>query len=702
MQLVFKKLSLRNFLSFGNNVQEIDLTSGNFRIITGKNLDKSESDEKNGVGKSSIILSIFFTIYGRSIGGKINLPQLVNNINKKNLETVLIFEKDNIEYRIERGRNPTYLRFYKNGIEFVDETQGDSRETQKEIERVIGMNENLFCQLVLITGFVPLFYNQPISTQKEIIEQILGVDIISEKINNLKNLIKDTKNDLNNELFKYNTIKKNNESIIQTINKQKENLEKLRNERKLKLETDMSKIVYQLSNLIKIDVDDELDKFKKLSEYNANVEHNRQLENSLNDLTIKLNVLNDACTKIEMDIQRLSKINFDEQKDILTYNENIKVEQEKYELERKHNLEQKNYQIKLETEFKNLTNQQKKWMKELENLQESKCPTCNQVIDKDKADDLKKSLTMHIEKIDDDIHKINVEIMEVIDSISNFQEREFCKKECLYTSLKELIDDELNLSNSYKKLDDINQSKKELQKDIDDIKSRIINVGEKPITYYHSLEDIMNHKATVEALKSSLLSLKEQEDIDAYKDQDLMIDEMKKNIQELDDSIIKECQKNIEHQELLLKLLSSPSSFIRKTILDKSLEFLNNRITHYLVQNGSSRMVQFNNDMTMTISSFGQEYGYISSGEMGRVELALLFAFIDVWETLNNCQINLLCMDEKLDKLGLDKVGVDLTIETLRSKKEKNILLVTHNDTLLNQCDECLVITKQGNFSTIQ
>ena len=115
MKLIFKELSLRNFLSFGNVKQKIDLTKPEFRIITGKNLDKSNADaDKNGIGKSSIFQALFYCLYGRSIGNKITLPNLVNNINKKNMQVSVLFIKDDVEYKIERGRNPTYLKLYRN------------------------------------------------------------------------------------------------------------------------------------------------------------------------------------------------------------------------------------------------------------------------------------------------------------------------------------------------------------------------------------------------------------------------------------------------------------------------------------------------------------------------------------------------------------------------------------------------------------
>ena len=200
--LTFKKISIRNFLSFGNVPEELDLTKSNYRVIVGKNKDKSDSDDDaNGVGKSSFIAAIYFALFGQAPGNKINLPSLVNNINKKNMVVKLDFSIDDTDYTIERGRNPVILKFYKNGQEVVDESLGDSRDTQKEIEELIGISKDVFSQIICLTCNVPVFMEQPIGTQKEIIEKILGIDVISKKVVALKSLITETKNNVNNKQF---------------------------------------------------------------------------------------------------------------------------------------------------------------------------------------------------------------------------------------------------------------------------------------------------------------------------------------------------------------------------------------------------------------------------------------------------------------------------------------------------------------------
>lgn len=92
----------------------------------------------------------------------------------------LKFKKDDILYEITRGRSPNILCLLKNGENILsDESQGDSRETQKEIESIIGMNEDIYNQIICLSCKVPTFLDQTSSNQKSIIEKILGIDVIS-------------------------------------------------------------------------------------------------------------------------------------------------------------------------------------------------------------------------------------------------------------------------------------------------------------------------------------------------------------------------------------------------------------------------------------------------------------------------------------------------------------------------------------------
>lgn len=702
MQLEFKEITIRNFLSFGNVPQTLPLNDKLYQVIVGLNKDKSNSDiDRNGVGKSTIFEAIHYALFGKSIGNKVTLGNLINNINKKNMVVSLKFKKDDTDYEIIRGRSPNILKFIKNGQDKeTDESQGDSRETQQDIEKVIGMNEDLYNQIVCLSCKVPVFLDQTTSNQKNIIEKILGIDIISEKIDALKNLIKETKNSLNNEEFKYQTIDAQNKNLIASIEKLKLEHQQAKNNWYQDINNKIQQTNMELSELNKIDIDQEMENFKLLEKYlelEGVNKQNQQLKDSLSDELKKCE------NNINYDIEELKKyqnIDFEKEKEILEFNElqqKKKLEYQSAEVEHKMNVQKLQLAQK---EFQNLTAEINSNKNILETTNPSACPTCGQPIDKNRYNIWKNDIENKINKLQDECHQVDMQILDLNNIVSSFKQEAFNFKESKYSTLSQLLNDENNLQKIISDLETNENRKQNILKDIDKIV--IVEIGEKPKVCYNTYDEIMNHTLKIKTLKSNLEVLQQQLTTNPFEQQEKSIIELENNIQPLDDSNIKKLNDDLEHQNLLLKLLNNPNSFIRQAILDTSLEFLNNKIIQYLEELGSMHVVTFNNDMSISIKLMDVEYGYVSSGEMGRISTALTLAFRDAWESLNNCSINLLAMDEVIDRIGLDTAGVEMMVECLKKKKDKNILLVTHNEHLINQSPCTLTLIKENGFTDIQ
>ena len=702
MNLEFQEITIRNFLSFGNAPQTLNLNDKKYQVVIGYNRDKSDSSsDRNGVGKSTIFEAIHYALFGRSIGNKVTLGNLINNINKKNMVVTLKFKKDDVSYEITRGRSPNILTLLRNGENVLsDESQGDSRETQSEIERIIGMNEDIYNQIVCLSCKVPVFLDQTTSNQKAIIEKILGIDIISKKIESLKALIKETKNEFNNEQFKVNTIKSQNEALILSINKQIEDMniakEKWLNNINYGIEVTKNGI----NNLEKIDIEKEMENFKLLENYltQEGVNHqNQQLKSSLEK---KIYDSNNNINTYQSRINFLSTYDFETEKANFASNESLQPEITKYWQEEHHIQSLKTFKEQnLDYNFMRVSNEIKKKEDELNNIKEDICPTCGQPMGIDEVNKLKEIKKEEIKKLQEELHKIDMEILETNHAIQSFVPKTFEKKPTNYSSMVELLKDESELSMLKEKLALELSNKESNEKMWNEIV--IVDLGERPQTHYTTLQEIMNHKSMLQSHYTTLQSYEEQLKTNPFEQQEQSIENLKKNILEVDESNLKKLQDDMILQDTLLKLLNSPSSFVRKTILDKSLEFLNNRIMEYLESLGSLHIIKFNNDMTINISYMGVEYGYVSSGEMGRISTALTLAFRDVWETLNNCQINLLAIDEVIDRIGLDTSGVEMMVSELKSKDNKNIMLVTHNEVLINQAPELLTLIKEHNFTNI-
>src|SRR5690606_15361983 len=109
---------------------------------------------RNGTGKSTIVSALSYVLFGTSINNDIKKNNLINNINDKEMFVSISFKKDGHKYIIERGRKPTFLRFFidnkkiEGEVESEDEAQGENRHTQHEIERVLGFSHNIFKHII--------------------------------------------------------------------------------------------------------------------------------------------------------------------------------------------------------------------------------------------------------------------------------------------------------------------------------------------------------------------------------------------------------------------------------------------------------------------------------------------------------------------------------------------------------------------------
>jgi DNA repair exonuclease SbcCD ATPase subunit len=183
--------------------------------------------------------------------------------------TTVTFEKDGVNYHIERGRKPNVLKFTVNGHAHEDknqdESQGDSRETQKEIEDVFGMTHDMFKHLVALNTYTEPFLSMKAADQRAIIEQLLGITQLSEKAEALKEQIKNSKDSIATENTKIETIRASNDRIQQSIDSL---------ERKAKMWTEQNEVsvtnlAIAIEKLLDIDIDQEILAHRALDAYNA-------------------------------------------------------------------------------------------------------------------------------------------------------------------------------------------------------------------------------------------------------------------------------------------------------------------------------------------------------------------------------------------------------------------------------------------------
>ena len=290
-------------MSVGNQTQAVDFDHEQLTLVLGENLDQGgdDSGSRNGTGKTTIINALSYALYGNALTN-IKKNNLINKTNSKGMLVTLTFEKDNNEYRIERGRSPNIFKFYMNDQEkLVDESQGDSRQTQDDVNTLLGMSHDMFKHIVALNTYTEPFLSMRVNDQRQIIEQLLGITILSEKADALKEQVRQTKDAITEETLKINAIQTANEKIEGSI----EGLKRTQRAWIAKNKQDQDSLANAIEELEKLDIEAELESHEKLANW---TEHNNAilaLKKELSTLEPALQRANKSVTKAEKDIEDL-------------------------------------------------------------------------------------------------------------------------------------------------------------------------------------------------------------------------------------------------------------------------------------------------------------------------------------------------------------------------------------------------------------
>jgi DNA repair exonuclease SbcCD ATPase subunit len=579
-----KELTVKNFMSVGNQTQAVDFGKQQLTLVLGENLDMGgdDSGSRNGTGKTTIVNALSYALFGTALTN-IKKDNLINKINNKNMLVTLAFNKDGTDYRIERGRKPNILQFYVNDVEQeteeTDDAQGDMRETQKDLDELLGMSHDMFKHILALNTYTEPFLSMRANDQRAIIEQLLGITILSEKSETLKELIRTTKDDIVQENARIEATKKSNEGIQKSIDSLLTKQTVWNSQR----DADVEKIGRAIIELESVDIEAELAKHGELKVFE--------------EKTAKLRSLNKERATLESAIAQAER---------------------------------------------SVT----KYDSELAKLANKTCHACEQQLHDHKHEEL------------------------------STQARD-------------------NLTEAQKYFTKV-------QADLKKIQTEIVAIGEvstRPNTYYDTVEEALKHQNNLKTLETQLTVRAGEQD--PYQEQ---IEELLNTAMvEITWDHVNDLNSLKDHQEFLLKLLTSKDSFIRKKIIDQNLAYLNNRLTYYLDKMGLPHTVTFQNDLNVEITQLGQDLDFdnLSRGERNRLILGLSWAFRDVWESLYQ-NINLLFVDELVDN-GLDASGVESALAVLKKmgrERNKNIFLISHKDELIGRVNNVLKVVKENGFTS--
>ena len=378
-----KTLTVKNFLSVGNQTQAVDFQKEHLTLVLGENLDMGgdDSGSRNGTGKTTIVNALSYALFGTALTN-IKKDNLINKINNKNMLVTLAFEKDGSRYRIERGRKPNVLKFYVDDVEqedeVTDDAQGDMRETQKDLSALIGMSHDMFKHIVALNTYTEPFLSMRANDQRNIIEQLLGITILSVKAEFLKEQVKETKDNIQQAVANIEAAKKSNEKIQQSI----EALIIRQSAWAKQQETDCLKLASQIIELQEVDIEQEIEQHNKLKSYD--------------DLSSKIKSLNKEKSTLETALIQADK-------------------------------------------------SVKKYEKELEKLLDSKCPACEQELHTHKHEEMQSIALKNLEDSQNylkgisDSYSVIIQELEVIGDING-------RPKTFYDTVEEALRHQNNLS----------------------------------------------------------------------------------------------------------------------------------------------------------------------------------------------------------------------------------------------------------------
>lgn len=530
---------------------------------------------------------------------RISLDKLVNNVNKKQLQVFVDFVGvDGCHYKVIRerkmkvGASGNSVTLYKDGVDISVSVDG----TNKLIVQAFGMPHEMFSRVITFSaGHIP-FLDLPHKSmtgvsQTSFIEELMGITVLTEKADKLKESIKDSK--LNFDI--------------------------------------RSKSVQQLEA--------EHQRYKTLLHSACTRESSWEHEHAVKIATLKDEILMGA---------PYTEHQLTEMEALLSEMVDVKQRCDHY---------QRDFDARkaARSEWFNKIN---KLQRELTALEGNNCPYCEQSMPHahrklDEVKDEQNRISKLIEESD--------VLMSELDAVGH---------KCVADRRDVLIRlQPYGVSN----IEQVGKIQAEIKR------GRSVNVAAKQ-ALLQSLEQSTNPHTTH---VSELLDSKPDP---------------------IDYTDIERAKTELEHQQFLLKLLTRSDSFVRKRLLSKHLPFLNERLKSHLSDLGLPHKVEFDADLSASISRFGLalDFGSLSAGQQARVNFALSLAFKEVKQRLST-QVNIAMYDEVLDR-GLDATGVILAsklIKRLAKEHDTATFIVSHREEVIGMFDRTIKVQMSKGFSTL-
>jgi DNA repair exonuclease SbcCD ATPase subunit len=751
-KLKITKARVKNFLSYGNEWQEINFKQG-LTLVQGFNVDTEKS---NGSGKSSITEIIPFALFGKTIK---DLPQakIVNWNNRSGCEVQLYISVGDKSYIFKRGLKPNKFKVTCDGLDVV--RPADIRAFQMQMEEeIIGMDFKTFKNLIYFSPNNTISILGAGKEQKRLfLESLFDLSEYSELLKAANKKIQF----FSERVVKTEGLKSTATSLIVKENKDLESFVEISvSQAERQLNTDLSKLAIMVSSQKDIPPVDRIayealkGHLKTLEEFqltlgNSIVEAKARIEYLQTDINnTDLTDLEAKVLEVSNGINTLEKTITDNSDKVSLYTEELSDIRDSMEVVKK-DIQDKTLLITDGEQAIALKNQLidtcRKAIVKFENADtldgQSECPMCKSSIDHDHVASwyIKAASDEydHIKNYEEDIAKLLEGISVTKETIEGLKVRgkelaeDFKAKQsvisgntndvtalqALRTNLSMLPNIDALKADLSKKKSELEELKKSLSdtewkhsmnsEDIDGKAKQLADIDSniKKISDVQMEVDTLTN--SVQVSRSTLENL-----VKIKKAQEIQIEAKKKDIDKytqdivLYDNDIRKFNIMLDHLNYMRASLKDEN--VKQFAISALLPYLNHRANHYLSESGFPYMITIDGWLEVVIRGMGTEdvgYNSLSGGESKAMDMAVQLACNDIAELQAKTSLNISIYDEILDT-SLDADGVQKLMNIVRVKQAETngcVLCITHRDEIKElEFDNGIMIYKQNGFSSIQ
>jgi len=759
----FQSITLRNFWSFGNAPTTVPLNEELTALIIGENRDKGDAGEsKNGAGKTALLQAVVWTLFGEGLD-RIKQDNFINFTNKKNMECRLIFSTATHVYEVVRGRKPNKVEVYQDGKEC---TKDSANNTDALIQDIIGMTFDIFINTCLLYPHTSPFMAMKGSEQRDFMEELLALNMLTQRADSLKSRAKDNRTDIKMEEQRVESAQANNAKVQERIN--------ALTEKARTWDADQEQLTISRRtalNTIESFIENEMDaNFQALEHHEARKEQLKEMETVVGEHETKVSEYNLRKAQIDARLDALDQL--ESKESIRSDNEAARqkltqrLDDEFGDFDAEglinkiHEIDTEREQLAtLERTERDASDEHQRIGKELdgkrselEHIQSGKCPYCkqkyvNSEVEKALKDDIDALLreTEDLERTIDELapriesarHKIESGTREAQQFMGrasiDLNEKAAMAKSHELDQLKASIHG-LDAGEA-DRIERMEQTETRILnelagilsiQDIDAISDKLEAQDAELARAKQDLDAAIAEKKVVQAdiekveariRDNELLSLRELQRVE--RDRDALVAEIESMKQEEnpyteqlkgmagllqseDRDELYRLQKIDDHYGILVKLLTDNNSFIRKNIINQYVPYINKRANMYLSRLDSQHLMQINPDLSVDLFYMLDEP--VSYGNLSRGErLRLNLATSLAFRDLNGM------LGKSTNLLMIDEY-LDSALDQAGFNQVFNLIkgyadhtmIISHRDDLLPRVDKIIKVVKHNGFSELE